>query len=123
MSGKVMVQRSAFVLLTAAAVVLMLLNKSNTGAVERFRTVLLDTASPVLEVLSRPAITFSRVMEEARFLVHLHDENARLREENARLKHWQAHCPSTAAAARGADGFAQRAGGPVFDVRLGSGDR
>ena len=90
MSGKVMVQRFAFVLLAAAAVVLMLLNKSNTGAVERFRTVLLDTASPVLEVLSRPAITFSRVMEEARFLVHLHDENARLREENARLKHWQA---------------------------------
>lgn len=90
MSGKVMVQRFAFVLLAAAAVVLMLLSKSNTGAVERFRTVLLDTASPVLEVLSRPAITFSRVMEEARFLVHLHDENARLREENARLKHWRA---------------------------------
>ena len=87
---KVVVQRFAFVLLAAAAVALMLFNKSNTGAVERFRTVILDAASPVLEVLSQPAITISRVMEEARFLIHLHDENARLREENARLKHWQA---------------------------------
>lgn len=87
---RVVVQRFAFVLLAAAAVTLMLMNKSATGAIERFRTVLIDAASPVLEVLSQPAITFSRVMEEARFLVGLHGENARLREENARLKHWRA---------------------------------
>lgn len=87
---KVVAQRFAFVLLAAAAIALMLLNKSNTGPVERFRTVVLDAASPVLEVLSQPAITISRVMEEARFLVYLHDENVRLREENDRLKHWQA---------------------------------
>ena len=87
---RVVVQRFAFVLLAAAAVALMLANKSSTGPIERFRTVVIDAASPVLEVLSQPAITFSRVMEEGRFLIHLHDENARLREENARLKHWRA---------------------------------
>jgi rod shape-determining protein MreC len=87
---KVVVQRFAFVLLAAAAVALMLFNKSNTGAVERFKTVIFDAASPVLEVLSQPAITINRVMEEAQFLIQLHDENGRLREENARLKHWQA---------------------------------
>ena len=90
MPVKVAVQRFAFVLLAAAAVALMLLSKSNSGAVERFRVVVLDAASPVLEVLSQPAITISRVTEEVRYLVYLHDENSRLREENARLKHWRA---------------------------------
>jgi len=90
MPFRVVVQRSAFVLLAAAAVALMLMNKLSTGPIERFRTVVIDAASPILEVLSQPAITFSQVMEEARFLIHLHDENTRLREENTRLKHWRA---------------------------------
>ncbi len=90
MPAKVVAQRFAFVMLAAAAVALMLLGKSDTGAVERFRTALLDAASPVLELLSRPAVTLGRAMDEIKYLVHLHEENARLREENARLKHWQA---------------------------------
>lgn len=87
---RIVVQRFAFVLLAAAAVALMLFDKSSTGAVERFRTVIFDAASPVLEVLSQPAITISQIMEEARLLIQLHDENVKLREENSRLKHWQA---------------------------------
>ena len=85
-----MVQRLALLLLAGAAVTLMLLDKSDTRVVERFRAAVLDTASPVLEVLSQPAIAISRVVEEVKFLAYLHEQNARLREENARLMHWRA---------------------------------
>ena len=86
---KIAAQRFAFVLLAAAALALMLINKSNPSSVERFRSIVLDGASPVLEILSQPAITISRAMKEASFLINLYDENNRLREENLRLKHWQ----------------------------------
>ena len=87
---RVAAQRFALLLLAGAAVTLMLLDKSDTRAVERFRAVVLDAASPVLGVLSQPAIAISRIMEEIKFLARLREENARLREENARLLHWQA---------------------------------
>ncbi len=87
---RVAAQRFALLLLAGAAVTLMLLDKSDTRAVERFRAVVLDAASPVLDVLSQPAIAISRIMEEIKFLARLREENARLREENARLLHWRA---------------------------------
>tara|TARA_Y100001960_G_scaffold258891_1_gene278536 strand:- start:2564 stop:3433 length:870 start_codon:yes stop_codon:yes gene_type:complete len=87
---KAVVQRFAFVLLAAASVSLMMFNRSGTDAVESFRAVIFDTASPILEVLSQPAMIISQVMEEVLFLIQIHDENLRLREENSRLKHWQA---------------------------------
>lgn len=87
---RVAAQRLALVLLAGAAVTLMLLDKSDTRAVERFRAVALDAASPVLDVLSQPAIAISRITEEIKFLASLREENARLREENARLLHWRA---------------------------------
>ena len=87
---KAMVQRFALLLLAGAAVTLMLLDRSDMRAVERFRVAVLDAAAPVLGVLSQPAIAISRVAEEVGFLARLREENARLREENARLLHWRA---------------------------------
>ena len=89
-SIRVVAQRFAVLLLAGAAVTLMLLDKSDMRAIERFRVAVLDVASPVLEVLSQPAIVVSRVVKEVEFLAYLHEENARLREENARLMHWRA---------------------------------
>jgi len=87
---KVLVQRFAFLLLVISAFVLMLLGKGEALLVDRFRTGVVDFATPVMEILSRPAATVSSIVESAKELANLRSENARLREENARLLAWQA---------------------------------
>jgi rod shape-determining protein MreC len=86
---KVAIQRFAYVLLMASAVALMLFGKSESSGIQQFRTTVFDIARPVLEVLSQPAISFNRVVNEVRALSTLRVENSRLREENARLHHWK----------------------------------
>lgn len=83
------VQRFAFVLLAAAGVGLLILGKADSLFVERLRLSIVDTAAPVLDALSRPVATATALVEEARGLVALHGENARLREDNERLRHWE----------------------------------
>ncbi|MFQ5785301.1 MAG: rod shape-determining protein MreC [Alphaproteobacteria bacterium] len=84
------VQRFALVLLVAAAIGLMVLGKADSRFVERLRVAITDVTMPVLDVLSRPVASFAAGVEYGRRLIHLHSENARLREENERLRHWQA---------------------------------
>ncbi len=87
---KVAVQRFAYLLLVATAFVLMLLGKGESILIDRFRTGVVDLTAPVMNVLSRPAATVNDIVENARNLLELRSENARLREENARLLAWQA---------------------------------
>jgi len=83
-----MVQRFAFVLLIGAALALLVLSKTGNVGIDRMRSVIFEVATPVLEVLSQPAVAANRVVDEVRELVFLRDENARLREENERLRQW-----------------------------------
>jgi rod shape-determining protein MreC len=83
-----MVHRFAFVLLIGGALTLLVLSKTGNVAIERMRSVIFEVATPVLEVLSQPAVAVNQVVDEVRDLIFLRDENARLREENERLRQW-----------------------------------
>jgi rod shape-determining protein MreC len=82
-------QRFAFLLLVATAFALMLLGKADTVFVERARTAITDTVTPVLDVVSRPIASVAEVLHEGQELAALRAQNAALRQENARLQHWQ----------------------------------
>jgi len=83
-----MVQRFAFILLIGAALALLVLSKTGNIGIDRMRSAIFEVATPVLEVLSQPAVAANKVVDEVRDLIFLHDENARLREENERLRQW-----------------------------------
>jgi len=82
-------QRFAFLLLVGAAFTLMLIGKADTVFVERARTAITDTVTPVLDVVSRPIASVANVLREGQELAALRAQNTALRQENARLQHWQ----------------------------------
>lgn len=81
--------RFAYVFLLAAALGILLLGKADPLVFQRARTTVTDITAPVLDALSRPAVTVSQVIEEARELARLREENIVLRAENERLLKWQ----------------------------------
>ena len=83
-------QRFAFLGLIAAAVGMMVLGKAETQLVERLRMVVADAFVPVLDAIARPVATVNELGARIDEIVHVHAENARLREENERLLQWQA---------------------------------
>ncbi|HBO59358.1 MAG TPA: rod shape-determining protein MreC [Alphaproteobacteria bacterium] len=78
-------QRFGLLALVMAAFGLMLLGKADTILVEKGRILFNDIATPVLALLSKPAETASRFMQNIHELVSIRQENNRLREENQRL--------------------------------------
>ncbi len=81
--------RFAYVFLLAAALGILLLGKADPLVFQRARTTVTDMTAPVLDALSRPAVTVSHIIEETRELARLRDENIILRAENERLLKWQ----------------------------------
>ncbi|HYZ34328.1 MAG TPA: rod shape-determining protein MreC [Crenalkalicoccus sp.] len=76
--------------LIAAAFGTMLLGKADAVLAERARMALADLLAPFWAALQHPVAAARGAVEEAGALIHLHAENARLREENARLRQWHA---------------------------------
>ncbi len=87
---KAWVQRSALLLLITAAVALMLLGRTQSGMVERARTLVADAVAPILDFASRPISGTVDALESVQGLMALAKENASLREANRRLRSWQA---------------------------------
>jgi rod shape-determining protein MreC len=83
-------QRSAFLLLLAGAVGLMLWGKTDPQIFERARTAVTDATAPIMDVISRPMTSAEALVQEGRELMQIRAENERLRLENARLQQWQA---------------------------------
>lgn len=81
--------RFAYVFLLAAALGILLLGRADPLVFERARMTVTDVTAPVLDALSRPAITVSHVIGEMRELAVLRDENQILRAQNERLLQWQ----------------------------------
>jgi rod shape-determining protein MreC len=81
--------RFAYVFLLAAALGILLLGKADPNIFQRARTTVTDMTAPVLDALSRPAVTVAHVIAEARELARLREENIILRAENERLLKWQ----------------------------------
>lgn len=84
-----MAQRLAFALLIATAFALMLLGRLDNVMVERTRLAIVDAVAPIMEVMSRPAAAFNRVVDSVNQQFHIRRELARLQEENLRLRQWQ----------------------------------
>ena len=89
MPVKAMAQRFAFLLLIGAATGLLILGKADVLLMERLRTTVSDLLAPILTAMSQPIRATEAVVDNARELLNLRQENARLREENARLLAWQ----------------------------------
>lgn len=82
--------RFALFILVGAAFALMLLGKADTVLVERARSVVADTAAPILDLISRPVGTVNDFIEETQSLADVRSQNALLKQQNERLLSWQA---------------------------------
>ncbi|WP_282607378.1 rod shape-determining protein MreC [Pelagibius sp. Alg239-R121] len=83
-------QRSAFIVFFALAIVLLILGRADTPAVERVRTAVNDAVAPILELATSPVATVSDAIVNARELMEVRATNEALRQENERLLQWRA---------------------------------
>ncbi len=75
--------------LIAAAFGLMLLGKADVLLAERARMALADALAPIYGVLAEPLASLRTAIDNAREMVTLYEDNARLRKENETLRRWQ----------------------------------
>ena len=87
---KTIAQRFAYVGLVGAAFGLMLLGKADVVLVERIRVTVTDAFAPILDAVSQPVATVSRMIGEAEDLLRVREENTALRQDRTRLLQWQA---------------------------------
>jgi rod shape-determining protein MreC len=89
MPARAAVQRSAYLLLISAALLLLVLGRSNNDAVSRFRAAVTDLLAPVLGTLSEPVAGVNALIRSGHELWYTYRDNVRLREDVDRLVHWQ----------------------------------
>jgi rod shape-determining protein MreC len=83
------VQRVALPLLILLSATMVILGKADQVMFESLRVSVTDTASPALDVLSRPLAALGHLTDRARDFVAVYQDNHRLAEENERLLNWQ----------------------------------
>jgi rod shape-determining protein MreC len=83
-------QRFTFLALVAGSLALMMLGKTNAPWVERARSFVYDSATPVLAAFAAPVDATERLFANLEELVDLRAENARLKAERERLLELQA---------------------------------
>jgi rod shape-determining protein MreC len=83
------VQRVALPLLVLLSATMVILGKADQVMFESLRVSVTDTASPALDVLSRPLAALGHLTDRARDFVAVYQDNHRLAEENGRLLNWQ----------------------------------
>lgn len=88
-SRRAAIQRIAFPILVLLSAAMIILGKADQAVFESLRISLTDVAAPTLDVLSRPLAAAGHLIDRARGVVTVYQQNARLAEENERLLHWQ----------------------------------
>jgi rod shape-determining protein MreC len=83
------VQRITFPLLVLLSAMMIILGKADQIVFESLRNSVMDAVAPTLDVLSRPLAALDSLVNRARSVVGIYQENARLAEENERLLIWQ----------------------------------
>lgn len=86
---KVLAHRVGLIALLAVATGLVVLGKVDAVIVERGRAMIIDMATPMLEVVAQPISSVKSVMLVVDGWVHMRDENLALHQENERLRVWQ----------------------------------
>jgi rod shape-determining protein MreC len=81
--------RFASVILTLAAITLIVMGRVDPTMVERVRSETADFVAPALTVIQQPLATARDTLAISQGLFDLAQENARLREENGNLRKWQ----------------------------------
>lgn len=81
--------RFASIILTLAALTLIVMGRIDPAMVDRARAETADFFAPILIVIQQPLATVRDSVAISKGLFDLAKENDRLREENARLKKWQ----------------------------------
>ena len=82
-------QRFSFILMLGMAIGLLTLGRTDPEIFDETRMVIIDSTTPVLDVLSRPIAFANSAIAESRALLNLRQVNETLEAENARLKQWQ----------------------------------
>src|SRR5690625_166270 len=85
---RALAQRFSFPLLVIATVFVIVLGRLETTVIDRARVMVVDSAAPVLELLSQPLHAVERVTEGFREMAELRQVNENLRVENRRLTAW-----------------------------------
>lgn len=88
-TARPLVQRGLVGMLAFSGVLLLLLEHSQSGATQRFRTTLMDAVNPILSTVSRPVTAVRSTVATFHEYAHAVEENRRLKIENERLFHWQ----------------------------------
>jgi rod shape-determining protein MreC len=94
---RALAQRFAFLFLLLAAGTVLMVGKADPQIFDRARIWVTDAFAPLLDAASKPVATGAAIVDEARHLMHLREENAALRLENSRLLQWQAAARELAA--------------------------
>jgi rod shape-determining protein MreC len=77
------------VIVTALALVLVLLGKAEPALFDRARTAMTDGTRPLLTAAHAPIVQFDRFVGSFDELFTVYRENLRLKDENARLRQWR----------------------------------
>jgi len=83
------IQRTTPPLLIMLSVAIIIVGKADQTMFDSLRTTLSDDAAPALDVLSRPLGAATTLVDRARGLVTIYQDNLRLQGENQRLLQWQ----------------------------------
>jgi rod shape-determining protein MreC len=81
--------RFASIILTLAAITLIVMGRVDPAMVDRVRSETADFVAPILIVIQQPLASARDTLAISQGLFDLAQENARLREENGNLKKWQ----------------------------------
>src|SRR6185437_12844095 len=82
-------QRTTPPLLILLSAAIIVLGKADQTMFDSLRTVLTDRAAPVLDAVSRPFSAATSLIDRARGVVTMYEDNLRLTQENERLLQWQ----------------------------------
>lgn len=83
------IHRTTLPVLVVVAGAIILLGRADGTVFDRMRTTIADTFAPALAALSRPIAAASDLLDRARGVFVIYQENRRLTEENRRLLQWQ----------------------------------
>lgn len=81
--------RFAYIFLLATAFGFLIVGKADPHFFEQTRMAVTDMTMPILDVLSRPAITVTHVIDDVQEIGRLREETIALKSENERLLKWQ----------------------------------